>query len=356
MAYPDDLPTCTDGSLGRAKVNTASYSANAASADASEYNTIKLSVAGLSAALGKPNGSTAGSVFEALVSALAGGGAVSADDRAAGKGLNPQVVTTNGALPASFYIVASGVLHLGLPQNLPSINGIVGIIDLIDGATLYPYGYVPGPATDAINGGTVGAPATFDPGVYAISLDGGTGVGVRPFSNVDVSALEAAIATAQSAADGAETHADTAQGIAEAHAYRHITGGADAIQSATNAQNGLATAAHVAAIEANATAVAALALGLAAAGYRAVSGNITIDSNDNYLAITANAAITLPVAAAGRAIVFKKATASLLTVTVVRAASESIENVAGTYTIAEFNSALYVSIAFYCDGTNWWVL
>lgn len=94
--------------------------------------------------------------------------------------------------------------------------------------------------------------------------------------------------------------------------------------------------------------------GIDPAGKRSVPGNITIDADDNILLITASADITLPAASDGRVVRLQKATASVLTVNIVRAGSEKIQNVAATYPITEMNSALYVAGALYCDGTDWW--
>ena len=99
-----------------------------------------------------------------------------------------------------------------------------------------------------------------------------------------------------------------------------------------------------------------LAVGFVAAGRRSVSGNITIDADDNILLITANADITLPSASDGRVVTLKKTTATVITVNILRAGSENIENVAANYAVTSMNSALYVALSLYCDGTNWWIL
>lgn len=109
-------------------------------------------------------------------------------------------------------------------------------------------------------------------------------------------------------------------------------------------------------VSADGTVLDSLKIGVLAAGRRAVSGNITIDSDDRVLLISASADITLPSASDGRIVILKKTTASSITVNVVRAGSEKIENASATYAATEFASTLYVALALYCDGTDWWIL
>lgn len=105
MAYPDDLPTCVDGSLGQTKVNTSAYGSKTETADASEYNAIKSSVQGVCAALGMPDGSTADSVFARLVTVEP----LSAIDPA-----STAQFSTSQTLPAPEAVLSAGLVSPGL--------------------------------------------------------------------------------------------------------------------------------------------------------------------------------------------------------------------------------------------------
>ena len=113
MAYPDDLPTCVDGSLGRAKVDTSAYTDKDASADADEYNEIKSSVEGLAAILQLPN---ARDVPAVVASAIA-----------KGMELNPLTPTGHGEiiLPTHGFVRVTADYYTALsPQTAASIRYI----------------------------------------------------------------------------------------------------------------------------------------------------------------------------------------------------------------------------------------
>ncbi len=102
----------------------------------------------------------------------------------------------------------------------------------------------------------------------------------------------------------------------------------------------------------------ALTIGFNAAGYRTVSGDITIDSDDSVLAVSTSGAarnITLPAASLGRAFLIKKTTTDANKITLVRAASESIEGVAANYDLLGSTFSNRPSWEVWCDGTDWFV-
>ncbi len=72
MAYPDDLPTRTDESLGRTKVNTSTFTSTSQQADANEYNRILDTIVAVAASLGLPTGATASSAWQAILGGLGG--------------------------------------------------------------------------------------------------------------------------------------------------------------------------------------------------------------------------------------------------------------------------------------------
>ena len=72
MAFPDDLPTRTDESIGRTKVNTGTYSNTSTQADAGEYNRLLDNVVGIAASLGRPTGADASSAWQAILGGLGG--------------------------------------------------------------------------------------------------------------------------------------------------------------------------------------------------------------------------------------------------------------------------------------------
>ncbi len=118
---------------------------------------------------------------------------------------------------------------------------------------------------------------------------------------------------------------------------------------ATTSVDGLMSAADKTALE-------QMKIGLASGGIRAVSGNITIDADDNMLTLTASADITLPAAAANRGFGIWKTVASAVTLNIVRAASEQIQGASATYLITDASSAARGYWWIWCDGTNWWVI
>lgn len=86
-----------------------------------------------------------------------------------------------------------------------------------------------------------------------------------------------------------------------------------------------------------------------------VSSNVTLSNNAVHLVSTAAArSLTLPAAASGLRMFIKDVTGNCLAnnITIVRAASEKIENVAASYTL----NSDYGSWELWCDGTDWWVL
>lgn len=101
-----------------------------------------------------------------------------------------------------------------------------------------------------------------------------------------------------------------------------------------------------------------LAIGFVAAGYRTTSSDITIDSDDVVVRVDTSGAartVTLPAAAQGRAFLVKKDTTDANKITLVRAASESIEGTAANYDLPGSTFASRLSWYVWCDGTNWWV-
>lgn len=99
--------------------------------------------------------------------------------------------------------------------------------------------------------------------------------------------------------------------------------------------------------------------GMASGGASTKSGNYTIVSGDNgkvFLADSTSAAFnfTLPTASSGFVFTIKDSTGQFGTnnVSLVRAASESIEGVAATFVM----SATWGSWTFFCNGTNWFII
>lgn len=98
--------------------------------------------------------------------------------------------------------------------------------------------------------------------------------------------------------------------------------------------------------------------GLDPAGKQTFSGAVALGATTTYVQVTANGALSLPDPAlhAGRRVPIQKTTDSALaTFTLVRFGTEKIDNVAGTYTVAFFNTALHPEFILKCDGTDWWV-
>jgi hypothetical protein len=86
-----------------------------------------------------------------------------------------------------------------------------------------------------------------------------------------------------------------------------------------------------------------------------VSSNITLFNNRVHFVNTSAArSLTLPAASAGARITVKDITgsANVNNITIVRAGSEKIENVAASYVMDE----TYRSITLVCDGTDWWII
>lgn len=162
MAYPDDLPTCTDGSLGRTKVNTSAYTANAASADASEYNEIKLSVEGLAAVLGLPGAFASSDLGVAI---------------AGGELTNPSEISTSTLLPdGSSVIVLRGLIYGGLKAQTVATSRLLLVTD---GVGIVPFGYPS--STQSING-VLNTFVTLEPGLHVLTGDGALDWAVFPAS------------------------------------------------------------------------------------------------------------------------------------------------------------------------------
>lgn len=87
-----------------------------------------------------------------------------------------------------------------------------------------------------------------------------------------------------------------------------------------------------------------------------ISTDITLAVNTIYLVDTSGGArsLTLPVASANAKITVKDRTGNgaVNNITIVRAASETIEGVASNYTM----DMKGISITLVCDGTNWWII
>lgn len=139
MAFPDDLPTRTDESIGRTKVNTGTYSNTSTQADAGEYNRLLDNVVGIAASLGRPTGADASSAWQAILGGLGG----------------TQTRTTTGAVSD-----ATGFLAITL-STLP----ITATVSALTSGSRSLLVYVTG---------TAAAPEVGDPVVATISLTGGT--------------------------------------------------------------------------------------------------------------------------------------------------------------------------------------
>jgi hypothetical protein len=177
MAYPDDLPTCVDGSLGQTKVNTSAYDSKTESADADEYNEIKSSVEGLAAIVGMPDGSTAGSILEKLAGLP---DSDLADLISSGALTNPQEYSADAVLAddSSYWTVSAGAGY-GLPtQTVPTVRILHAVISFY----LSPFGY---PTTGTVNGGAAGAAVEIPAGLHLVVSAGDDVWGVIPFAGDD---------------------------------------------------------------------------------------------------------------------------------------------------------------------------
>jgi hypothetical protein len=193
MAYPDDLPTRVDGSLGRTKQNARAVEDLDIETPAEEFNILADSVEGLCAALGLPDGSTSGSIYE-ILDGLPAGNLV--DAISSGALANPTTLTVNGAIDTDSQIVFifSGV-YAGLPVQTEA-----GAIFLyaVGPCALVPYLYPAGSQT--INGVLDTPHSLTASGLYILTRDGAgawgatscgdvfndlTGTNAAPDANVD---------------------------------------------------------------------------------------------------------------------------------------------------------------------------
>lgn len=400
--------------LASTKVNGGAVKPRPQSLYADELKQIIYTIVGLGAALGLPDGSTPSSIYETL-SGLPAGPLI--DALSSGELVNPTDVPINTALDLSsglWRISFDG--YYGLPDMTGLGVHVKEIITTAESVGLVPFGYPAG--TDTVNGGAPGAigglsnitglhyviydgagawytlsaaprarnnlTAVVDPGsgndnlsgysagsIWLNTVSGGlfvctdasTAAALWPSitTAADLAVVAATANTAQSDAAAAQASANAAVQTTRAFtttAPLTIDGGGSANLSAdrTLAITAASAIAAGSMSAADFTAVAQLKIGVPAAGYRAVSGNITIDSDDNVLAISATADITLPAAATNRIVRCKKTTTSAITLRIIRAAAEQIEGVAATYTVLEANAAELISFDLWCDGTNWWIL
>ncbi len=167
-AYPNVLPTCVDGSLGRTKSNALDVEDLDTELDAPEFNVLASSVEGLCATIGIPN---AAGIPTALAVAASSGFLQ-----------NPTTVADNVLLDAtSGFIFINGVgLYTGLTaQTKPSVRWI----NFADTNSLVPFGYPT--SVDTITGGAEGEIVGFGGGLYLLLGDGAHSWTLIPATNPD---------------------------------------------------------------------------------------------------------------------------------------------------------------------------